>query len=209
MPPALQAKLLRFLQDNMLERLGSNRRIPLDIRIIAATNRNPREAVQDGHLREDLFYRLNVFPINLAPLREHKDDIASLATHFVAKHGGRSGAVSAAVIAHLQAYDWPGNVRELENMVERALVLCGSAPLGTVHFPLENATSPGTAPPVADGAPLPGPLAPAVEALEAAMIEAALAQAQGSKQKAAALLDISERALWYKVKKYWPKDETE
>lgn len=207
MPMALQAKLLRFLQDNTLERLGSNRRVGLDIRVIAATNRSPREAVRDGHLREDLFYRLNVFPITLPPLRERREDVADLASHFISKHSHRGGGpLSSAVLDRLKTYDWPGNVRELENMIERALVLCGSGPIKPEHFPLEaiGSTAPATA---AAGAAVPnGPLVPAVEAFEAKMIEQALAEAQGSKPKAAALLDISERSLWYKLKKYWPKE---
>ncbi len=206
MPMALQAKLLRVLQENTLERLGSNRSIALDIRVIAATNRQPLEAVREGRLREDLYYRLNVFPITLPALRERREDVADLAAHFVHKHSPRAeraGALSAAVLARLCAYAWPGNVRELENMVERALVLCGAGPLKAEHFPL-----------VAEAAPLAharpavalGPMLPAVEALEAELIARALAATDGSKPKAAALLDISERTLWYKVKKYWPKE---
>jgi two-component system response regulator AtoC len=209
MPMALQVKLLRFLQDNSLERLGSNRRIQLDIRIIAATNRNPRDAIRDGHLREDLYYRLNVFPINLPPLRERTEDIQDLASHFVAKHSpraDRANALSTAVVNRLRAYNWPGNVRELENMVERALILCGTGPLKSEHFPVDvDAAAASPVAPVRNSAPR-GPLVPAVEAFEAHMIEHALEEAAGSKPKAAALLDISERTLWYKLKKYWPKE---
>ena len=141
MPMALQVKLLRFLQDNNLERLGSNRRIQLDIRVIAATNRDPLEAIREGRLREDLYYRLNVFPIKLPPLRERKEDIADLVAHFVDKHrirAGAGGAPSEAVIGSLQAYGWPGNVRELENMVERALILCGTGIFKPEHFPIDT-----------------------------------------------------------------------
>ena len=209
MPMALQAKLLRFLQDNTLERLGSNRRIQLDIRVIAATNRDPRDSIREGHLREDLYYRLNVFPINLPPLRERKDDIQDLASHFVAKHSHRAdagGALDPQVVSRLNAYNWPGNVRELENMVERALVLCGAGPIKSGHFPLDldvSVAEPASA--VRVSLPI-GPLVPAVEAFEAHMIEEALAQTEDSKPRTAALLDISERTLWYKVKKYWPKE---
>lgn len=209
MPMALQVKLLRFLQDNCLERLGSNRRIQLDIRVIAATNRDPREAIKEGHLREDLYYRLNVFPVNLPPLRDRKEDIPDLIAHFVVKHSIRApgeGALSGAVVDRLQAYKWPGNVRELENMVERALILCGTGPLKAEHFPLDvQTTMPAQALPPASAVPN-GPLAPAVEAFEAKMIERALAEVEGSKPRAAALLDISERSLWYKLKKYFPKE---
>jgi two-component system response regulator AtoC len=209
MPMALQVKLLRFLQDNNLERLGSNRRIQLDIRVIAATNRDPLEAIREGRLREDLYYRLNVFPIKLPPLRERKEDIADLVAHFVDKHRIRAeagGTPSEAVIGSLRAYGWPGNVRELENMVERALILCGSGTFKPEHFPIDTPTAaPARSQRSTPAAPI-GPLMPAVEALEAEMIERALAQVDGSKPRAAALLDISERSLWYKLKKYLPKE---
>ncbi|MBL0087833.1 MAG: sigma-54-dependent Fis family transcriptional regulator [Ideonella sp.] len=209
MPIALQAKLLRVLQDNTVERLGSNRRIPLDIRIVAATNVEPREAIAQGKLREDLYYRVNVFSIDLPPLRERKDDIAGLVAHFVDKHGhrraGGPGALDPAVAALLQGYHWPGNVRELENVIERALILSGGGPLAPQHFQLQPEPAPvgvaGAAP--ADTAAVTvGPLNEQVEALETRVIEAALKQVDGSKPRAAALLQISERTLWYKLKKY-------
>lgn len=211
MPPGLQVKLLRFLQDNRLDRLGSNRQIQLDIRVIAATNRNPRKAISDGLLREDLFYRLNVFPINLPPLRDRKEDIHDLAQHFIAKHSARAkDAITDAIVNKLQAYDWPGNVRELENMVERALILAGHASLKAEHFPIDvavNLTPRDTLPEAACAAPVvTGPLVQAVETYEAKLISQALAQVQGNKPKAAALLEISERTLWYKMKKYFPKE---
>jgi two-component system response regulator AtoC len=140
MPMALQVKLLRFLQDSTLERLGSNRQIQLDIRVIAATNRNPKQAIREGHLREDLYYRLNVFPITLPPLRERTDDIADLVAHFIAKHSTRTlpSPLDTEVIHRLSTYAWPGNVRELENMVERALILAGTGALRLSHFPLDG-----------------------------------------------------------------------
>jgi two-component system, NtrC family, response regulator AtoC len=207
MPMALQAKLLRVLQENTLERLGSNRSINLDIRLIAATNRDPREAIHENQLREDLYYRINVFAINLPPLRERKEDIPYLAEHFIQKHSHRSHGkrlpLAQEVIARLHTYDWPGNVRELENVVERALVLSGEKPLHPEHFPLEPATTAKkTADPDTDSSRQLGPMAPVIEALELRMIQDALAQTGGSKPKAAALLDISERTLWYKLKKY-------
>ncbi len=210
MPIALQAKLLRVLQDNTVERLGSNRRIPLDIRIVAATNRNPREAIAQGKLREDLYYRVNVFSIDLPPLRDRKDDIAGLVAHFIDKRGlrrvGGAAALDPAVLARLQGYHWPGNVRELENVIERALILSGGVAPKLEHFRLEAepaaaVTSAAGAPPGADTVP-PGPLNEIVEALETRVITAALKQVDGSKPRAAALLQISERTLWYKLKKY-------
>lgn len=210
MPLALQAKLLRFLQDNRLERLGSNRQIQLDIRVIAATNRNARQAISAGNLREDLYYRLSVFPINLPPLRDRKEDIRDLALHFVAKHNVRaSDLISDSLIAHLNSYHWPGNVRELENMMERALILCGTGPLKPEHFPVEiepKSAAPHNSPThTADLPAHPGSLVDAVESFESRLIAQALEQVQGNKPKAAALLEISERTLWYKLKKYWPE----
>ncbi|MBI3367874.1 MAG: sigma-54-dependent Fis family transcriptional regulator [Burkholderiales bacterium] len=205
MPIALQSKLLRVLQDGTLERLGGNRRIALDLRIVAASNLPPREAIARGKLREDLHYRVNVFAIDLPPLRERKDDIPGLVRHFMDQHGGRQlDAVSAEVLARLAAYDWPGNVRELENVVERALILSGGTALTPSLFRLETdalRAVPGSAEAAAAPTAL-GPLQERVEALESQLITQALAQADGSKPRAAALLQISERTLWYKLKKY-------
>jgi two-component system, NtrC family, response regulator AtoC len=203
MPIGLQAKLLRVLQDNTVERLGGNRRLELDLRVVAATNRQPRQAIAEGRLREDLFYRVNVFAIELPSLRERKDDVAGLVAHFMAKHGGRRAAAAplpAEVLARLQAYDWPGNVRELENVIERGLILSGGATLELEHLRLD------IGPPAVGGAGalaavVPGPLQEIVDALEAQVIAAALKQVDGSKPRAAALLQISERTLWYKLKK--------
>ena len=207
MPIALQAKLLRALQDSTIERLGGNRRIPLDIRVIAATNRNPRDAIAQGKLREDLYYRVNVFAIELPPLRDRAEDLPGLVTHFMVKHGSLRGtvpALAADVLARLQAYPWPGNVRELENVVERALILTGGGALTLESLRLEaDPVSVSTSVTVgsSDEVRL-GPLTAAVEALESRMIEMALKATDDSKPRAAALLDISERALWYKLKKY-------
>jgi two-component system response regulator AtoC len=206
-PIGLQAKLLRVLQENTLERLGSNRQIDLDIRILAATNRDPLEAIRQGRLREDLYYRLNVFVITLPPLREHAEDIAALVAHFVAKHGGApaQAQLPSGMLERLRQYAWPGNVRELENMVERALILSAGAVLGEEYFLLRPAATATTAPVrKPEPVPPPGPLRQAVDALEARLVEAALAHSQGNKPKAAALLDISERMLWYKLKKFRP-----
>jgi two-component system response regulator AtoC len=208
MPMALQAKLLRVLQENTIERLGGNRVIQLDLRVIAATNRDPRQAIREGKLREDLYYRVNVVSIELPPLRKRVEDIPALVAYFAAQHEGQAaGRLSDAALRRLQAYAWPGNVRELENMVERALILSGGGLLDERHFLLESghpAEAPRPAAAVPDAAPLPR-LNDAVEELEARLIDAALAQAEGNKARAAALLDISERTLWYKLKKYRPE----
>ena len=127
MPQALQAKLLRVLQEREFEPLGAERTERVDVRVIAATNRDLRQLVVDGQFQSDLFYRLNVIPIHIPPLRERREDIPVLVDHFVRKHAQRTGkpidAVEDGVLAALQQYDWPGNARELENTIERAVVL--------------------------------------------------------------------------------------
>ena len=205
--PSLQAKLLRVLQENVIERLGSNRSVAIDIRVIAATNQDVRRAIQQGTLREDLFYRLNVFTITLPPLRDRLEDVALLADHFIGKHATRLGRerppLSVAALARLQSYVWPGNVRELENVIERALVLSRGEQIEVQHLPREIVSTAELAPPpLSASLSQPLPLIPAVENLEKTLIAQALEQAAGNKAKAARLLDISERTLWYKVKKY-------
>ncbi|TAN49617.1 MAG: sigma-54-dependent Fis family transcriptional regulator [Methylococcaceae bacterium] len=216
MQPALQAKLLRVLQEGVVERLGSNYPISVDVRVIAATNRAPRAAIADGKLREDLYYRIQVFTVELPPLRKRLEDIPILANHFLHKHGAKLGisvpGTHPAAITCLQAYHWPGNVRELENVMERAVVLSDGGLINVRHLPLEIAecapyavaeSSAG----LDDAAEAMKELSdlaldPAVEALERQYIGHALEQTGGNKTKAARLLDISERSLWYKLKKY-------
>ncbi|WP_296892334.1 sigma-54 dependent transcriptional regulator [Thiobacillus sp.] len=210
MPLPLQAKLLRVLQENTIERLGGNRVIELDLRVIAATNCDPLESVREGKLREDLYYRVNVFSIELPSLRERTEDIAGLVEHFIVKHDHSTAQtrLTPRALERLRDYDWPGNVRELENMVERALILSGGGTLDEQHFLLnsraaDNKPRPTTA--SAESQKAPPPLNQAVEDLEARLIDEALMQAEGNKARAAALLDISERTLWYKLKKYRPE----
>ncbi|MCZ6578312.1 MAG: sigma-54 dependent transcriptional regulator, partial [Gammaproteobacteria bacterium] len=123
----LQSKLLRVLQEGEIERVGGNRTIEVDVRVIAATNRILAQSISDGEFREDLFYRLNVFPMMCPPLRNRKTDIAILTHHFLRKYGTKIGkridTIDAPILARLQAYNWPGNVRELENIIERAIIL--------------------------------------------------------------------------------------
>ena len=207
MPLAMQAKLLRVLQEREIERLGSNRRVPVDLRIVVATNRNPQQAVQDGLLREDLFYRINVFTIDMPRLRERSDDIAILVTHFLEQHGTKLGKGNLTVTDHaltcLQQYAWPGNVRELENVLERAVVLCRDEQIDIHHLPREILTLSDGAVPRGTVQSEKAPSLPhAVEELEKELITQALSQTHGNKAKAAQALDISERSLWYKVKKY-------
>jgi two-component system response regulator AtoC len=201
MPIALQSKLLRVLQESSIERLGSNHTIALDIRVVVATNRDPLQAIADGKLREDLYYRVNVFRLDLPALRERSEDIRLLVDHFCAKHTGKpvSGeTLSAETERALRAYPWPGNVRELENAVERSVILSSGLPLKLEHFLISAPKALGEAGPAARLQSMTS----AVEHLEADMIKRALNEAAGSKPRAAALLDISERTLWYKIKKY-------
>ncbi len=212
----IQAKLLRVLQERTLERLGSNRSIAVDIRVIAASNRNPRQAIADQKLREDLFYRLNVFNIELPPLRERQQDILTLAKHFLQRHAADFGfpynGVSPQAEEYLMTYPWPGNVRELENMMERAIVLSGGKPVTLDHLPAEIMFNyPANDGHESEASPLPthSPTAAEsfnlnenVEKLEKQIITKALIETNQNKAKAAQLMQISERSLWYKLKKY-------
>lgn len=204
----LQAKLLRVLQERTLERLGSNRTIAVDVRVIAASNRNPRQAIVEQKLREDLFYRLNVFTIALPPLRERREDILPLAQFFLEKHARDFGfsfhGIETDAQDCLTAYNWPGNVRELENMMERAIVLSGGKTIGIGHLPVDvlednqtNGTQPLSHTDTSTG------LVQQVEQLEKQLIQQALTKTGDNKAKAAQLLEISERSLWYKIKKYF------
>src|SRR5882757_3463202 len=156
MPVATQAKLLRVLEDRKLRRLGSKVETTVDVRVVAATNKTPEEAVSKGELRNDLYYRLNVFNIHMPSLREHKEDVPDLVQTLLAemntKHGRKVSAVSAAVMATFQTYDWPGNVRELRNLLERAVIVCEGVliepkhlPPGFGHAPARSSVSDGNA----------------------------------------------------------------
>lgn len=201
MPLALQAKLLRALQEGVIERLGSNRPLAVDIRVLAATNLDPLQAVQDGKLREDLYYRLNVFRIDLPPLRERRDDIELLARHFLQS---RHLQLDAAALQALQEYAWPGNVRELANILERAAIMCSGDTITLRQLPADllQKSADITPAPAGDSETELPKLPDAVTALEKSLIQAALMQTQGNKSKAAKLLGISERSLWYKLGTY-------
>jgi two-component system response regulator AtoC len=200
MPISLQAKLLRALQENVIEKLGGNRPIAVDIRVVAATNRDPLQAVKDGLLREDLFYRLNVFRIDLPPLRSRLEDIPELCLHFLKKRGCQ---IDPEAIAALQSYAWPGNVRELENVIERASIVCVGKTIQCNDLPYDiqqPALVSAFKADVSSTEILSIPQATA--ALEKAMISKALAKTDGNKSKAAKILEISERSLWYKLTHY-------
>ena len=206
MNPAIQAKLLRVLQESRIDRLGSNHSIEVDIRIIAATNRDLLGAVQAGRLREDLYYRINVLGIQLPPLRERREDIPLLARHFIEKYrrslGGDSFALPDEVAQALMLYAWPGNVRELENMMERAVVLSQGFEVGIKHLPQEIllTKSPVILTSAVEDEDM--DLEASVAKLEKKLLSKALAESVGNKAKAARILKISERTLWYKLKKY-------
>ena len=150
MSPPLQAKLLRVLQEGSVDRLGSTRSTPVDIRVVAATNRQPQAAVAENRLRQDMYYRLNVVGIQLQPLRERREDIPLLAGHFIDKYAARLGRpkprLDAAAQQALLAYPWPGNVRELENVMERAVVLSRSDRIEPCQLPAEITAQPSTEP---------------------------------------------------------------
>ncbi len=204
MPVTLQTRLLRVLQESTIERLGSNRRIELDLRIIAATNRDPLEAVADGRLREDLYYRLNGFRIDVPPLRERGEDVVLLAEHFLDAHARRMNKpvpeLPPAARRMLAACKWPGNVRELENLMGRVVLLAGASDIETILAREPGAPAPAAADQAGADADL--RLQPRVDALERELIGIALANADDNKAKAARALEISERTLWYKLKKF-------
>lgn len=203
----IQAKLLRVLQERTLERLGSNRTIAINVRVIAASNRSPKQAILDKKLREDLFYRLNVFNLELPPLRDRLADIQPLAQYFLKKYATDFGYPFSGIDSQAQnclnQYHWPGNVRELENMMERAIVLSGGKLIQTEHLPQE-VVKPSVeipSPTVIDNLSL--DLNSQLEQLEKQIIQQALIKTNDNKAAAAQALKISERSLWYKIKKYF------
>ena len=200
MSTALQAKLLRVLQEREFEPLGAERTQRVDVRVIAATNRDLTQMVAEGKFQEDLFYRLNVIPIAIPPLRERREDIPLLLEHFVQKHTQRTGKrierVDPDVEQLLSRYDWPGNVRELENTVERAVVLSTTRTLTAATVLLLGAASTQ-----ASGLPSPR-LHQNIEWVERETIRKALDQAGGIKKDAAEIMGISQRALSYYLSKY-------
>jgi transcriptional regulator with GAF, ATPase, and Fis domain len=200
MSPVLQSKLLRVLQEREFEPLGSERSQQVDVRVIAATNRDLRQMVKDGTFQEDLFYRLNVIPIEIPPLRTHREDIPVLVDHFVRKHQQRTGKrvdrIEPGVIEMLSGYEWPGNVRELENTIERAVVLSTNGVIGPSSISALGATASPTN-------SLPSmKLWTNIEWIEQETIRRALDSSGGVKKDAADLMGISQRALSYYLAKY-------
>jgi two-component system response regulator FlrC len=194
MSPALQGKLLRVLEAQEFERVGGARTVRVDVRVMAATNADLGAAVAARRFREDLYYRLGVFPIHLPPLRERPQDILPLAEHFLRRLGPALRRPAAGFTPEaqerLQAYAWPGNVRELENVVERAIILARGEAVGLAELSL----LPVAAPPAGDGGEL--------KALEHAAILQALADTSGNRRQAAQRLGIGLRTLQYRLKHY-------
>jgi two-component system response regulator AtoC len=206
LPQSLQVKLLRVLQEGEVRRVGGNDTVKVDVRIIAATNRDLDEAVADGTFREDLFYRLAVVPIRLPPLSRRKDEIPDLALHLLDRHRRRLGiqvrGIQPAAMELFLAYAWPGNVRELENVLERAIVMTEGPDIGLDDLP-EHVRRPP--PPGADFAASNDhdlSVKRRLAALEKHLIERALERTAGNRTQAAELLELSPRALRYKIQDY-------
>ncbi len=198
-PANIQVKLLRVLQEREFERLGSNVTRHIDVRVIAATNQDLRAALEQGTFREDLYYRLNVVPLNIPPLRDRKQDIPFLASHFVKKLAPETGcrvqSISPAAMEKLMEYHWPGNVRELENVIERSLVMCAGEQLDAPDIKLESAPRPR--PKGEEQRFLPEGLT--LDQYEQEIIREALRRADGNKSQAARLLGLTRNALRYRL----------
>lgn len=207
-PPPIQVKLLRVLQDREFERLGGTKTLKVDVRLIAATNRDLRAALEEGTFRQDLYYRLNVVAIDIPPLRDHKEDIPALADFFLAKFARESGTpvrgITPQAMRLLTDFHWPGNVRELQNVLERAVTLSSGTTLDVADIHLDN--------PPSRGAAVAAPVLPAgmtLEQWEDEMIREALRRAGGNKSQAARALGLSRNALRYRLSKIGVPDPPE
>jgi two-component system response regulator PilR (NtrC family) len=205
-PHSVQVKLLRAIQEREIRRVGDTRDVRVDVRLIAASNVNLSKAVAGGTLRGDLFYRLNVIPIHLPPLRERREDIALLAAHFIQKLAHDVGrtvrGVSPDALAVLERYHWPGNVRELENVIERALVLGSGETVAPEALPPTLLHPPDPQPPALELPPAGFDLEAALDALEYRYVRMALDRTAGVQTRAAELLGLSFRQLRYKLQKH-------
>lgn len=205
-PMPIQVKLLRAIQFGQIERLGGNKTIELDVRIVSATNRNLEEMIKNGEFREDLFYRFNVVSVNIPPLKNRKSDIPVLTEHFIAKFSESFGkdvsGISKEALDILMKYNFPGNIRELENIIQRAIVMARDNLITTSDLP-KNISNPEIRI-KDDGSELfePGDLNQKIEELEINLITKALDITSGNQTKAADILKITERTLRYKIKKY-------
>jgi len=207
MPSGTQAKLLRVLEERKLRRLGARTEQDVDVRVLAATNRAPDEAVANGHLRADLFYRLNVFNIQMPPLREHLEDLEPMADAMLRemnqKHGRKVSGVSASMLERLMAHDWPGNGRELRNTIERAVVLCqDGAPLDVGHLPPGFGKTHALAAQTFDASVVPVRVGTTVDEGERLLIVRTLEATGQNKTRAAEILGVSLKTLHNKLKEY-------
>jgi two-component system NtrC family response regulator len=202
----MQVKLLRVLQDRKLERVGGTEEIEVDIRIVAATNKDLLKAVEDKSFRDDLYYRLNVVQLSLPALRERREDIPLLINHFMGKLT-KDGALAPkqftiAALDYLTGYEWPGNIRQLENIIERCLVMVPGETVDMSDLPPEVRDEELQLKSAIDLLPVKLDLAATLDRLEAALIRRAMAKAEFVQVKAAALLGLSKTLLQYKLKKY-------
>jgi DNA-binding NtrC family response regulator len=204
MPAQTQAKLLRVLEDRKVRRLGSKVETPVDVRVLAATNKNPEEAVADGHLRQDLYFRLNVFHIHLPPMREHKEDLPQLVDHLLAdisaKHHKKVTGVGSDVMDLFKSYPWPGNVRELRNVLERAAIASDRGTVSRQHLASDFGRTPATT--NSGLGALRFPVGTTVDAAERELILQTLNATNQNKTRAAELLGISLKTLHNKLKEY-------
>ena len=207
MPVATQAKLLRVLEERMLRRLGARTEQDVDVRVLAATNRDPEKAVADGQLRADLFYRLNVFHITMPPLRDHIEDLPAMAEAMIGemnqKHNRHVSGVAPSMLDRLMSYDWPGNARELRNTIERAVVLCqDGAPVDVGHLPPGFGKTQTAATLVTDASIVQIRVGSTVDAAEQALILRTLEATGQNKTRAAEILGVSLKTLHNKLKEY-------
>ena len=204
MPAPTQAKLLRVLEDRKVRRLGSKTETPVDVRVLAATNKDPEQAVASGQMRQDLYFRLNVFHINLPPLREHKEDIGLLVEYILrdinAKHGKNVKGIGAEVMDIFMSHTWPGNIRELRNVLERSAIMCEKDLITRACLPGEFGKAPAKGP--SDLAGIRFPIGTTVDAMERELILQTLNATGNNKTRAADLLGISLKTLHNKLKEY-------
>ncbi len=202
MSPALQVKLLQVLEEKRFYPVGSEQPVTVDVRILAATNRDLEEAIGEGEFREDLFYRLNVFPISVPPIRARREDIFLLLDFFLARFGRGADDLDEEARAALIAYDYPGNVREMENLIERAVILAGPEPITRRHFPALTTSGAGPGPGPGFRVPeIPEEGLP-LDRLEKELILKAIDKAGGNKTRAAALLGLTRRTLYSRMERY-------
>ena len=207
MPPGVQVKLLRFLQDGVLERVGGTESVRVDVRVVAATNKELAAEVKAGRFREDLFYRLDVVSVRLPPLRDRRDDVLALASFFLRRVADglpkRVAGFTPAAAAALERYGWPGNVRELQHAVERAVILTRGdvLDLGDLPDAIRAAAANADGPPPAGGAPIVIPLGTPMDEVERLVIRRTLEETKGDKNLAAQILGIAARTIYRKLER--------